>query len=125
MYTRTAMCTTYDTDIIPAGRAGEFTLQTILQRIPEVCEHMKLQKRHKTAGFYGMLVRNSVKLHQHVSSGKKGDLKLEMDCDMGGFRDVGRHTETAPLSTCWPLVEQVFHCLGEQVRDFPACPFLH
>lgn len=36
--------------------------------------------------------------------------------DVGGYWDVGLHTGVLPLSTCWPLVEQVFRHQAAQVR---------
>jgi hypothetical protein len=41
--------------------------------------------------------------------------RFEWDEDVGGYHDVGQHTNVVQQATCWPLVEQAFHCLADQV----------
>lgn len=49
-------------------------------------------------------------------------IPVKWDGDVGGLRDVGKHMHVEPLPTCWPLVEQVFHYLAEQVCSTSPVP---
>lgn len=117
-FTRTAMCNTHQVEVIPAGQQGQISLQQISNKMFSILKNIDTEKRHSTVGFYSNLVRTAVKVLGEEASGrvqKKVD-KIAWAGDVGGFRDVGGHQGVKPLATCWPLVEQVFYYLAEQVR---------
>ena len=72
-------------------------------------------KQHKTVGFYTKLVRNAVQSILVGGGSGTAGVAPDLGGDVGGYRDVGIHTSVTPLSTCWPLVEQVFRYMAEQV----------
>ena len=106
---------------IPAGRPGQVSLRDVSFKLPSALMHCNktTKKHHHTAGFYTKLVRTAVNSlpGDHCASGHKA----ESEEDVGGYRDVGRHTGVIPLSTCWPLVEQVFRHLADQVCSLLRC----
>jgi hypothetical protein len=62
----------------------------------------KIGKKHNTSGFFVEAVRQAVSeigtessWHTHGTQGNQ---------DLGGFPDVGSHTQCHPPKTCWALV---------------------
>jgi hypothetical protein len=107
---------------IAAGKPGEISLQELCKKIKFVQGHLKPKKHHNTAGYFAMLVRIAINRMFEDDEGNEYEQEedgcndpLAWEGDLGGYRDVGRHTNVVPLSTCWPLVEQVFHYLADQV----------
>jgi hypothetical protein len=121
-YTSTSICTSHD--ILPpieAGKPGQVNLEQLPSKIQQVCQCIGGNKKHhNTAGLYLKLVRvvveNMVRQRQSVNVDR-----FTWEGDAGGYRDVGTHTDVVPLSTCWPLVEQVFRFLADQVCPYLGC----
>lgn len=113
-YTFTSTCNNHQLQpSIPAGKPGQVNLQEVDEQASALAV-LPRGKRHNTVGFYSKLVRIAVEgiLEGRVDSSCD---TLDSGGDVGGHRDVGKHTGVLPLSTCWPLVEQVFRYLAEQV----------
>jgi hypothetical protein len=103
---------------IAAAKPGQISLVELCREIESVRQRLDPRKQqHSTAGFFGMLVSIAVRnLLQEGEQEQDSDEILKWEGDVGGYRDVGLHHNLVPLSTCWPLVEQVFHYLADQVR---------
>jgi hypothetical protein len=114
-YTFTSECKSYTIQtVIAAGKPGQISLQQLPEKVKSVKKRIDTKKHHKTVGFYSKLVRTAVDC---MLQGEQEDCneRIAWEGDVGGYRDVGLHTGVVPLSTCWPLVEQVFRYLATQV----------
>jgi hypothetical protein len=107
---------------IAAGRPGKIKLQELPEEIDFVQRNLNPNKHHNTAGFYAMLVQIAVQeILQNAEKAEREQReddfikRFEWDEDVGGYHDVGQHTNVVPQATSWSLVEQVLHCLADQV----------
>lgn len=101
---------------------GLIPLQGLNHSVHELAR--KQVKSAHTAGFYTYVARqHASELIKFAVGGVEADVSqlrnvvdLAAAEECGGFRDVGNHTTSKPLPTCWALVRHVFHFLAQQVR---------
>jgi hypothetical protein len=130
VYTFTSTCKTHHVQPpVAAGKPGEISLQDLPANIEFVRRRMKPKKHSKTVGFYTMVVKLAVEKmlqKQEVEEEEEAAEEVEEEVcvesldyegDPGGYQHVGQLNHGMPLSTCWPLVEQVFKYLADQVCD--------
>ena len=114
------MCKHHKVKVIRAGATcgvHHITLRQLSTKLDSTHLQIDTRKRHFTAGFYAKLIERAVRLMlgDEASKLQSAEGKVAWEGDVGGFRDVGKHDGVAPLSTCWPLVEQVFSYVAEEV----------
>lgn len=118
MYTNTAVCKNHHIKVIQAGSPGLVTLKQLSSKLSFIINRIDTKKRQQTAAFYTRCVELAVKMllvGDEASKVQSTDGKITWEGDVGGCRDVGKHDGVMPLSTCWPLVEQVFHYVADEV----------
>lgn len=101
---------------------GLVPLQDLNSSVHDVIKRQT--KKSQSAGFYTYVAaQHAEELAQHAAGGFAADVSALRNvvhdaaaAAAGGFRDVGAHTTSTPLPTCWPLVRHVFHFLAQQVR---------
>lgn len=102
--TASSVCKDAQTKVISVCNPGEVDIIAVNDQIHK---GMYTQaKKSCSAGFYVYLATRAALCQaspQHDYDKKQS----------GGFRDVGNHTTSERLPTCWPLVEQVFHFLAQ------------
>eukprot|EP00892_Ulva_mutabilis_P000059 jgi/Ulvmu1/10053/UM059_0103.1 len=125
--TASAQCNSADPLVVAVTEPKKVNLKKINSQVHQaVADCSAVRKRHKkahTAGFFHYLC---TKVTQQQISPAAHTERLQLfnmwhDAKAaGGFRDVGMHTTSEKLPTCWPLVEQVFHFVADQVSTIDS-----
>lgn len=106
-------------------------MQDLNASIHEVAKRQT--KRSQTPGFYTYVaVQQATELLALAAGGFQADVSAlrnvvheTADAACGGFSDVGTHTTSKPLPTCWPLAQHVLHFLAQNVRSVTCATSLH